>query len=368
MNLCFYEPVVNLSSPGVSCSTSPHGGSIVGSLILSGAAALTATMYAITSCRFFVVSFTSETGGFEEYFSNSQSAGAGRSVVLYKTGIGLFQWLRPFDLDGEWSNGSCAGYQDLMRDQVSDALFETARVFASLAVIASCFLFLWSIALTCFENNQLQIILFCVCSFAGTVCSGMTFLLARSSLCHEQFATRECTLDEGGLVMIAGTILWLASFVLSVMFMRPSPYEPDDLENNRPLTAEESDKLAYELAKQRARAKKHGARAKKQHAGTPDTHQSYSFDSPVSGRSPQQEESASRPRASVPGRVRTTQLRQSAAPPPPSSTNRPRLSPDPRERRIKQKPSLTVDDVTAKNEMEVYIKKRLDRIEALTEV
>lgn len=183
-----------------SCRTAAHGGYTTVGLLLSTAATVTATMYGVGSCRFLAVTFSSETGGFEEYFNNLRAQQSGQNVIRYKAGIGLFQWLRPFRALGEdWSEGSCAGYQESMRNEISNGFFEAARLFAVLAIIMAWVLFFWAMGMLCLRFNRIQTIAFAVCAGLGTIFASLTFLLLQSPLCQQTFVTRECTVDEGDL-------------------------------------------------------------------------------------------------------------------------------------------------------------------------
>lgn len=183
---------------------------------------MTTTFYAISSCRFLVVTFRSETGDFEDFFVNIQQAVAGRPRMSYKAGIGLFQWLRPRQDEGLWSDGSCVGYQESMLQQVSEINFEMARFFSVISMIFSFITVIGILKMLCIEFNRLQTIGFRIIAMMGTFCSGMTFMLSRSALCNSIFLQSKCELDEGGLVMIAGVLLWFATFVGSVVFLRSS--------------------------------------------------------------------------------------------------------------------------------------------------
>ncbi|GAX20887.1 hypothetical protein FisN_7Hh208 [Fistulifera solaris] len=243
----------------------PHGGYTVLGLILSGAAAMTTTLYAAASCRFLVVTFVSETGDFETFFTNIQEAASGRPTATHKVGIGLFQFLRPFRQDSHWSDGSCAGYQETMLQEMSDTPFETARFFAVIAIVLSFILVIWELLMIFVEFNRLQISIFCFIAMLGTLCCGMTFMMMKSAICNTVFLESECEVDEGGLVMVAGSLLWFATMVLSAAFLRPSEVL------SSPLSPSEKTKISAELEPSRKK--------KSWLFNTPETRNGYSPES-----------------------------------------------------------------------------------------
>jgi hypothetical protein len=152
-------------------------------------------MYATISCRFVVVTFTSDTGGLEEYFGSNRGGTAGE-FLTYKAAVGLYQWLRPTDAY-DWSQGSCTGYQETMLASVTDSYFDLSRSFAVFAVMLAVFQALWMFLTACLSMNRIQCFLFCILSFAGTLSTAMTFLFHKSALCQTEFNSRECAVDEG---------------------------------------------------------------------------------------------------------------------------------------------------------------------------
>lgn len=334
---------------------------------------MTATLYAAASCRFLVVTFRSETGDFEDFFSNLQNAEAGRPTAEYKAGVGLFQWLRPFSKESLWSDGSCAGYQESMLQQISDTMFETARFFGVLAIVFSFVIVIGTLQMFCLEFNRLQIILFCFIAMMGTFCCGMTFMLTKSALCDGLFLESQCELDEGGLVMIAGALLWLATFVLSAVFMRPS-----NSDTAPRLSKSERSKIAAEIERQE-RLKKKGRTS-----STPDTNKAYSFDSSMSDdesrirrvRDRRASSPESRMRSPSSSRARSTELSSRSF----SSTQLPEyqlrfanLKPHTWKRDSSKsnritKDNIIIDDVSQPDSMEVYISNRLDHTRQISKV
>ena len=440
------KPKLTLSRPTLSCclySTHPHGGNTFLGLLLATGAAFVATTYAVASCRFLVVSFESDTGHFEEYFVNEQQVDAGRNRLAYKAGVGLFKFLRPNDV-ADWSEGVCTGYQELMMDELADPVWGTARFFAVMAVMMAAVVLFWTAGTACFGLNQIQIVLLGVCCLLGCVSSGMTFLMGRSGMCQDLFLTRDCKIDEGGLVMIAGTILWFIAFLVSVVYMKEFlgfEDEEEELDVDK-MSADEKERVLEEVAKQQAAGAAAVAAATPGGSapGTPKTlPESPSSDPPGSGARPMltrprsgvqpvprsrsgnaqpiprsrsgnvqpmppQRRSGAEPRpvaanlrrSGHPGRPSSVQpvpqrrsgnlqpmppqRRSGAGHPNPVRRGKPKRSSPSRQRvvrnversgRPRQPPSqrvVTVDDISRKDALEVYISKRLDNIEQLAEV
>lgn len=268
--------------------------------MVSTFATVLATLYASFSCRFLVLQFESESGGFEEYFGNAQEAEAGRNErTVYKAGIGLFSWLRPqnaYNFDN-WESGTCAGYLESMLPELHDIHFDAARLASVVAVLCSVFMLLWTfIVMPCFELNRMQLFVFALVSFIGAASTAVTFLLQRSGLCHELFLERECKWDSGALVMMAGALLWLTTFVMAVMFLRPEPFkalrqQSPDYYDNRKLSKEEKNSLEREIMRRKRRQDKQKMLAEVQAEGkavspyTPKTRSS-TGPSPRSATSP----------------------------------------------------------------------------------
>lgn len=172
-------------------------------LIASASAALATTMYATASCRFVVITFTSNAGGLEEYYGGTRRGGTEGENVTYKATVGLFQWLRPTD-PYDWSQGSCAGYQETMLARISDTAFDVSRSFAIFAVMIALFQTCWIFLTACLSMNRIQGYLFCLLSFIGTLSTAMTFLFHKSAICQSEFSSRDCAVDEGVSNTIAG--------------------------------------------------------------------------------------------------------------------------------------------------------------------
>jgi hypothetical protein len=338
-------------------STYPLGGYVSAGLILSMIGAIVATIYATASCRFVSVTFQSADGNFEEYFSNQRGGTLDGSTQSYKALTGLFQWLRPSNPEDSYSHGSCVGYQQTMLSAISDSNFEAARIFAVFAVLLAVVETLWTFSTACIDMNRLQLILYTVLSFGGTLCAGMTFLFHKSSLCTSIFqGTADCRIEEGGLVMIIATILWFATFLITVLFAKPNVLDFKE--------QDEIDKAA--MAREMKRSKGGAAVAAAASSSSTTPNKSYSFDSQTDwtqpipsrhSRSPSPRQSQAQ-RESHLQYLRSMKTQQSPQPHQAPVVSQRRKTPDP----------VIVDDVSQPNHMEVYISKRLDRIERLAEV
>jgi hypothetical protein len=368
-------------------STYPLGGSVTAALILSTSAALAATMYATASCRFVVIRFSSNTGGFEEHFGTNRG-GTDNGSVQYKAAVGLYQWLRPYD-PALWSTGACAGYQQTMLASISDTYFEAARTFGVFAVLMAVVKVCWIFLSACLDMNRFQAILFCVLSFVGTVSTGMTFMFHKSSLCTTQFLTRECEVDEGGLVMIAATVLWLITFMVSVYFVLPLTGESDEDRQERLAAEKRTRAKKADNRKVKEKTKKKDERIKTQSKDAPM--KNYSFESPVPSRTKALQQQSRQQARSSRQLTRTSQDSRPASSHQPQSSQQPDQTEQQQEepqpscsaigRRFfpprhvtpaiepnRTQSSLTIDDKSNREATEVYIAKRLNRIEELAEV
>ena len=329
----------------------PLGDKVSYALMASACAAMAATIVATMSCRFVTVSFTSSSGGLEDYFA-SGNRDVNETPTQYTAGVGLYQWLRPNNPEAtsDWSEGACAGYQETMLASISDQIFEVARTFSVFAIIMSVVETCWVFFTSCFEMNKLQVIMFCGLSAIGTISTAMTFLFPFSSICQTEFEARECTIDQGGLIMIGAVVLWLITFCLSAFFVYPAVVNA---------TSDFAKQDARDKAKlKKAKKKQNGAkRGDKVNAtvGTPPIPpigQSYSYDSQKTWTKPIPSRSSAVKTPSQKPKEKVTSSAVQQFEPKGTSTG----------------PSLiTVDDVSSNNAMEVYISKRLNRIERISE-
>lgn len=179
--------------------------------------AVATTVYAVASCHFVVVEFVSINGGFDDIFES----GAGDVLETYKTGAGLFTWLEPIDWD-EWEDGECVGYTERARETISDTTFEAARFMGVFVVLFGLLVLIWTFCLACMTLRKWQRHVYQAITLFLCIMTCLTFLIKKSALCHEVGLDTECSLAEGGLVNIAGAILWFVAFLISVVFVRPS--------------------------------------------------------------------------------------------------------------------------------------------------
>jgi hypothetical protein len=179
-------------------------------------------MYGMASCRFLFVDFQSDRGDFGEFYLDPTSDG---EVVTYRAAVGLFSWLDPFD-ETDWSLGRCAGYTESQQETFGDDTFEVARIFGVLSVLCGIGMTVWTFFLSCLSLGKYQIWAMSVGLFLLTCFVGLTFLLFQSQLCkdlvsyQDESYTTECTLDQGGLVAIAGSILWCVAFLVSIIYIK----------------------------------------------------------------------------------------------------------------------------------------------------
>lgn len=193
----------------------------------SSMAALGATMYAMASCRFVFIDFISDRGDFSQFYLDPNADG---EPVEYRFGAGLYTWLVPFE-ETDWSQGQCSGYTKLQTDVFGDTIFEVSRIFGVLSVLGGVGVTFWTLFLTCISLNRFQIWAMRTIFWFLTCFVGFSFLLFQASLCQDLVSyqdesyTTECTLDQGGLVAIAASMLWCVSFLLSVIYIRPPDME-----------------------------------------------------------------------------------------------------------------------------------------------
>jgi hypothetical protein len=196
-------------------------------LIFSSMAALASTMWGVASCQYVFVDFVSDRGDFSDFYLDPTPDG---SPVKYRAGAGLFTWLQPFD-ELDWSKGQCTGYTELHREHFSDNSFEVARIFAVLSVLGGIGVTSWTLFLACISLGKFQIWMLSTILGLQTIFVGLTFLLFKSELCQDivsyqdETYTTDCTLDQGGLVVIAGVILWCVACLISIIYIKPPETE-----------------------------------------------------------------------------------------------------------------------------------------------
>ena len=198
-------------------------------LISSSIGALCTTMWGVSSCRYAFVDFDSDRGDFGEFYLDPTPDGP---VIQFRAGVGLFTWLEPFD-STDWSQGSCTGYTELQTNLFADTTFEVARIFAVLSVLTGIGVVIWTLFLSCISLGKYQIWTMSTIFGVEAIFVALTMLIFASDLCHDTLVAQlsdggtdnqyeaGCTLDQGGLVVIAAILLWCVSFLISVMYVKP---------------------------------------------------------------------------------------------------------------------------------------------------
>jgi hypothetical protein len=178
-------------------------------------------MWGVSSCRFIYIDYVSDRGNIETLYMDPTADG---DANQYRTGAGLFTWLTPFGDESVWSEGSCIGYAQGLRNHITDNKFEVARIFAVLSVLCGTGMAVWTLFLSCISLGKFQIRLMSVTFFCITCFTGFTFLIFQSGLCNElvtfQGYESQCTMDQGGLVVIAACILWSVAFLITVIYIK----------------------------------------------------------------------------------------------------------------------------------------------------
>ena len=113
-----------------------------------------------------------------------------------------------------------------MLDRLNDVTFQAARGVGVFAVLLAFVLFLWDLVLSCLQLNRLQVWLLRLCSLLAVVASGLTFLLNRSAVCGNgnvtslPFDNASCAMDQGALAMLAACLLWFGHLVVAAVWIR----------------------------------------------------------------------------------------------------------------------------------------------------
>ncbi len=177
----------------------------------------------------FYIDYMTDRGDFGDFYKDPTADG---DPVLQRVGAGLFSWLvqgnedRNGDGKLDWTDGQCAGFSQSQREFFSDTIFEISRIFAVLAVLGGMCVVLSIFLLSCMAMKRFQIWLMSFVFFGITVCTGLTFLVFMSQLCNDLVSyqdesyTTECTIDQGGLVVIAAAIFWCVAFLISVVYIK----------------------------------------------------------------------------------------------------------------------------------------------------
>mmetsp|Transcript_26257 Transcript_26257/g.62394 ORF Transcript_26257/g.62394 Transcript_26257/m.62394 type:complete len:315 (+) Transcript_26257:264-1208(+) len=211
------------------CSA-PHGGWAILGLIVASCCGLSASMWGIASCRFMFVDYETDRGvsteinGFNFFLDPTADL---NEPVEQRVGAGLFSWLFPNEDATTWSDGRCAGYNQSQREHFGDEIFEVSRIFAVLTVLSGMGMTLWIVFLLCISLNRIQIWLMRFVLGLLPVFSGLTFIIFYSTLCTDLVSYQDetyetnCTIDQGGLVVIAGAIFWTIAFLISLVYIKP---------------------------------------------------------------------------------------------------------------------------------------------------
>ena len=186
-------------------------------------------MWGMSSCRMFYIDYMTDRGDFGDFYRDPTADG---DPVLQRIGAGLFSWLVPSteDRNGDskldWTDGQCAGYSEGQRQFFTDTIFEVSRIFAVLSVLGGMGVVLSIFLLSCMAMKRFQIwIMSAVLGFI-TLAVGLSFLVFQSKLCNDLVSyqnesyTTECTIDQGGLVVIGAAIFWAVAFLISVVYIK----------------------------------------------------------------------------------------------------------------------------------------------------
>mmetsp|Transcript_957 Transcript_957/g.1189 ORF Transcript_957/g.1189 Transcript_957/m.1189 type:complete len:334 (-) Transcript_957:295-1296(-) len=199
--------------------TFPHGYISTLSLLAGTASGLGATVYAFAACRFVFVSFTSRWGNINEVLDIETDAG-GNEYRDFRVSGGLYSWLTSEDAK-RFEPGSCTAFTPDMMESLSDPYFDVIRIIAVAAVLLSFMMIVWLFLLLTLSMGKVEIFFMKLCYVTLTALIGSTFLVFKTNLCNDVGESTECTLDEGGLVAIAGSILWFVCFLITCFFISP---------------------------------------------------------------------------------------------------------------------------------------------------
>lgn len=207
----------------------PHGGWAITGLFATSICALAATMWGMASCRMVYIDYTTDRGDFSDFFKDPTADG---DPVRQRVGVGLFTWLIPYaeDANGnanaDWTYGRCAGFSESQRNFFSDTVLEVARIFAVLSVLGGMGSVLGILILSCMSLKRFQIWMLSTILGLIPIFVGLTFIVLQSQLCNglttyqnETYET-SCTVDQGGLVVVAAAIFWGVSFLISVVYIK----------------------------------------------------------------------------------------------------------------------------------------------------
>lgn len=138
----------------------------------------------------------------------------------FQTAAGLFSYLE---------QGQCVGYRQTMLEELtqnsgSNKLFEAVRIMGVLAILLGMTMVFWTLFMTTLSMRRWELWAQRCAFFALSLLVGLSLpLMLESSLCSEDAGDRSdvsCSLDQGGLVAIAATILWFVGLLISSVFVR----------------------------------------------------------------------------------------------------------------------------------------------------
>lgn len=224
--ICFLFPPLNepieAKTFSPSDSSFPHGCFCTLGLMLSCFLAMAAAMWGISSCRMAFVDFTNDRGDFSEFYLDATDIG---DPVERRNGVGLFQWLDPYD-ETDWAKGSCLGYTELQLEFFGDWFLEIARCAGVLSVLGAVSISAWVGFLNCIHMGRFQIRLMSICLIALIIFNGATFAFFKSNVCtdlvsyqDESYETK-CTMDQGALVIVASSMLWCVALLITCVYIK----------------------------------------------------------------------------------------------------------------------------------------------------
>ena len=161
--------------------------------------------------------YQSRVGDFDQHFYERNPE---EEYAVHRVGVGLFSWLRPFDTL-EWESGACAGYNQLQREVIVDQLFEMLRIAGILAVVISVSCFLFSLSIACLSFSNIQRYILVIAALLMSALTGSSLMITRSGVCTQVGTSPNCSIDQGGLVAIAGVVCWMLTFLVAIFFVQP---------------------------------------------------------------------------------------------------------------------------------------------------
>jgi hypothetical protein len=209
-------------------------------------------MWGAASCRFMYIDYITDRGDFSDFYRDPTADG---DPVLQRVGAGLFTWLVPFGDNGDasesestsdWTYGQCAGYSEGQRTFFSDTIFEVSRIFAIFSVLGGMGIVFAALFLSCITLRRFQIWMLSIILGLISISTGLTFIVFQSKLCNDLVSyqkddsyTTKCTIDQGGLVVIAAGLFWSVATLISIVYIK-DPKRDLGIENGKITNAFES--------------------------------------------------------------------------------------------------------------------------------